>query len=343
MRVFLSVEELKRVLKLIDKTVGTVEKTNRIVGFKYENGFLNLYGSDGCLSLKAKVSEMNPTTLSFSVPLDILKFFVFELSGNISIYSDGNYVVLKAKDENLKLKTERFSFKNFEERYEELINVPINVFVNDLDFVSSHLEEGSYVDFYFGNKVRMVAENGSIINYVVRDKKSKEYSWRIPYYSARHLIKALSEIKSGELIVGEGLNKLVLSSDYLFNVCGEELDHLELVPLENEIEKSEEFLRVSLKSIRRFLRRAMISGRYSRLKIFGNEKGLYFYAFSENMEYRGHIDISSKYIFQTTTNAYFLRSALNRIGSETLLFFKGEKYLIISTMQKRRFILLPLL
>ncbi|ONN27839.1 hypothetical protein XJ44_02415 [Thermosipho affectus] len=342
MRLKINVDEMKKALKLIDKVVGSVEKINRKVGFSYNSGYLSMFGSDGCLTVKFVVSEMNPTTLSFTLPLDILKFFVYELSGDINIYSDGRYVFLKAKDENLKLKIEDFHLKDFEDRYEKLLDISRSTFLNDLDFVSSHLEEGNFVDLFFGNGFRLVAENNGIINYVRRDNKSSTFSWRIPYYSSRHLIKALQLLKGREIELGYGLRHMVLKSDQLFNVCGENLNEEMIYLLEEEFSNAKEFMRISLKNLKRFLRRSMISGRYSRLKLAGNSAGLFFFASSSDMEYKGHLEISSPEKFQTITNAYFLRSALNRLGSENLIFLKSRKYLLISTINKKRFIFLPL-
>ncbi|ABR30138.1 hypothetical protein SU69_01395 [Thermosipho melanesiensis] len=342
MRLVVNSNEIKKALRLIDKVVGSVEKTNRRVGFAYNHGYLNMFGSDGCLTVKYEVSEMNPTTLSFTLPLDILKFFVYELSGDVYIYSDGRYVFLKAKDESLKLKAEEFHIKKFEERYEKILNVSKNKFLNDLDFVSSHLDESGMVDLFFGDSFKLVAENSGIINYVRRDGKSIPFSWRIPYYSSRHLIKSLQLLNDSDIEIGAGVNALVLKAKHVFNVCGEELDQQALYLLEEELYRAKEFLKVGLKGIRRFLRRAMISGRNSSIKLMGNKNGIFFYASSSKMEYKGHVEIPSPEDFQVITNAYFLRASLNRLGSENLLLMKSNMFLFITTNSKKRFIILPM-
>ncbi|MDK2885545.1 MAG: hypothetical protein PWP54_103 [Thermosipho sp. (in: thermotogales)] len=344
MKVIVNAEKLKRIVLHIDKVCGTVEPINRLVGVSYDNGNLVFYGGDGCFSVKAEVSEMNPTSLRFSTSLDILKYFISELKGNVLIYSDGNFVTFKVKEENLKIRVGKFRFEKFEDRFDVISKISNTFFIKDLDFVSSHLEEGSMVDLFFGNKTKMAAESRDIICYVSRDaiENNSSIFWSIPYYSSRHIVKSLKDDSVRELLVGKGLNYLIFKGEFLYNLCGEEIKENKLIFIEEEIKNGKIIAKIGASHFKHYLRRSMILGRNSQVKISGSRNGIFFYTFSRGMEYKGVLETKIESPFTTIVNAYFFRSALNRIGGENLQIFLGKSHLIISTVQKRRFILLPL-
>jgi len=344
MKVVVGAEKLKRIILHIDKVCGTVEPINRLVGVSYDNGKLVFYGGDGCFSVKAAVSEMNPTSLKFSTSLDILKYFISELKGNVLIYSDGNFVTFKVKEENLKLRAGKFRFEKFEDRFDNISKLNKTFFVKDLDFASSHLEEGSMVDLFFGDKTKIAAQSRDIICYTSRDSIESYDSafWSIPYYSSRHIVKSLKDDSSRELVVGRGLNHLVFKGEFLYNLCGEEIKDNKLFLIEEEINTGKIIAKIGASHLKHYLRRSMILGRNSQVKISGTRKGIFFYTFTKGMEYKGVLETSIQERFTTIVNAYFLRSALNRIGGENLQISLGKKHLIISTVQRKRFILLPL-
>jgi hypothetical protein len=314
------------------------------VGISYDNGKLVFYGGDGCFSVKAPVSEMNPTSLRFSTSLDILKYFMSELKGNVLIYSDGNFVSFKVKEENLKLRVGKFRFEKFEDRFDNISKLNKIFLIKDLDFVSSHLEEGSLVDIFFGEKTKMAAESREIICYTTRETMESYGStfWSVPYYSSRHVVKSLKDDSSRELIIGRGLNHLVFKGEFLYNLCGEEITDNKLYLIEEEINAGKIVAKIGANSLKHYLRRSMILGRNSQVKITGTKRGIFFYTFTKGMEYKGVLETSIQEGFSTIVNAYFLRSALNRIGGENLQISIAKKYLIISTVQRKRFILLPL-
>ncbi|MBO8160917.1 MAG: hypothetical protein H0Z24_04720 [Thermosipho sp. (in: Bacteria)] len=345
MKAVINAEKLKRVISHIDKVAGTVEPTHRIVGVAYHNGNLVFYGGDGCFAVKAEICEINPTSLKFSIFLDILKSFVLELKGNVFMYSDGNYVTLRVKEENLKLKVGKFRFEKFEDRFDIVAKLSKSSFVNDLDFASSHIEEGCMVDMYFGKKVKLISEYKDIICFSLRDSYDSNMSlnWSIPYYTARHIVKSLKDSFSREILIGKGLEHLILQSDYFYNVCGEEIAENRLFLVEDEIKNSKLISKIGSNHFKHYLRRSMILGRNSQVKLSATKRGIFFYTFSRGMEYKGILETNVEGSFTTTANAYFLRSALNRIGGENLILMLGKSHLIISTPQKKRFILLKII
>ncbi|SHH29799.1 hypothetical protein [Thermosipho atlanticus] len=345
MKVTINAEKLKRIIAHIDKVCGSVEPINRLVGISYDNGYLTLYGSDGCFTVKAKITEMNPTSLKFSISLDILKYFISELKGNVFIYSDGNFVTFKVKEENLKLRVGKFRFEKFEDRFDVVSKVSSIFFTKDLDFATSHIEEGCMVDIFFNDKIKIAAEYKNIICYTSRDvlESYSNISWSIPYYSARHIVKSLKDTSSKDLIIGKSLNHMVIKGDFLYNLCGEEIVDNKLFLVEKELKESALISKLSLKHLKHYLRRSMMLGRNSQVKLSGTKRGIFFYTFSRGMEYKGMLEGRIESSFSTIANAYFLRSALNRIGGENLLLMLSKTHLIITTSQKKRFILLPLI
>ncbi|QTA38717.1 hypothetical protein JYK00_04195 [Thermosipho ferrireducens] len=347
MKITIHTEILREAINHIDKICGSIEPSVRYVGFSYNRGYLTLYGTDGCLSVRIPVGKINPTTLSFNASLDILKAFLQDLSGEISLYSDGNYIVLKARSESIKLKVDTFKFTSFEDRAEHLGSIHTGSFVNDLDFVSAHLEEGSMIDIFFHDFLKMAAEHNSIICYTRREmlKFSRTLAWSVPYFSVRHIVKSFKKLPQKELHFGMGINHLVFKSKYTYNLCGENISEnfTRLDLLENEIKNAFFIASSNLKMLRHFLRRSMILGKYTHVKIAGKNDKLIFYSSKNGLEYKGIIKTAVKKTFYTEVPAYFFRSVLNRIGGENIKIALGDKFLIVTTSQHKRYIFLPLL
>uniref|UniRef100_A0A7V4KEK3 DNA polymerase III subunit beta n=1 Tax=Fervidobacterium pennivorans TaxID=93466 RepID=A0A7V4KEK3_FERPE len=354
-------EVLKSIIKKADKVCGTLEPSMRKLVFLSEDERLYIIASDGCLNGYFPVVPFYSKIASpFEIPLDVVKHFVSELSGKISLHFQDGVLSLKSQNETLRLR-----IAPFQKDREEKVFVPKHTegavfskrkLLSELDFASSFLEEGSYVDLYFSrNALEVISQHYGLVAYsrldVERNMENPEsvselnigsFSIRIPYVSARHLIKVLEieETNQVHFSFDPIKNKVVIFSGDMFTMCAdipEETPHM----LRNLCIRFEPKIRILSSLLQRLLRRSLIAGRFSDVEIYSRHGEIVVVSQHGSIAYRGSIPIegeSEEIRFSFQTKAFMLRSVLNRIGSQYVLIDNVNEYVLLAPPSLSRFL-----
>jgi hypothetical protein len=354
-------ELLKGIIKKADKVCGTLEPSMRKLVFLSEDESLYVIASDGCLSGYFPVVPFySKITSPFEVRLDVVKHFVSELSGKIILHFQDGVLSLKSQNEMMRLR-----ITPFQKDREEKIFVPKHpegaVFskrklLSELDFVSSFLEEGSYVDLYFSRSaLEVISQHYGLVAYsrldverntdnpeMVSENDMVSFSVRIPYVSTRHLIKVLEieETNQVQFSFNPIRNKVVIFSGDTFTMCAdipEETPHV----LRNRCSRFEPKIRILSSLLQRLLRRSLIAGRFSDVEIYSRQGEIVVVSQNGPIAYKGSIPIqreSEEVQFSFQTKAFMLRSVLNRIGSQHVLIDNVDEYVLLAPPSLSRFL-----
>lgn len=355
-------EVLKTVIKKADKVCGTLEPSMRKLVFLSEDERLYIIASDGCLNGYFPVcSFYSKISVPFEIPLDVVRHFVSELTGKISLHFQDGVLSLKSQNETLRLR-----ISPLQKDREEKIYVPVNAqgtafskrkLLAELDFASSFLEEGSYVDLYFiRNTLEMISQHYGLVAYsqVEVEKNSEDpgakneqdisnFSIRIPYVSARHLIKVLEieETNQVQISFDPITNKILIFSGDIFTLCTDVPDESpDLV--RNLCSRFEPRIRILSSLLQRLLRRSLIAGRFSDVEIYSRHGELVVVSQHGAVAYKASIPVQNEMQvveFSFQTKAYMLRSAINRIGSQYINIGTVSEYVLLAPPSLSRFLI----
>ncbi|MCX7653483.1 MAG: hypothetical protein N2Z58_02240 [Fervidobacterium sp.] len=349
--------KLKDILKKADKVCGTLEQSNRKISlFSYE-GKLYLLASDGCLYGYFDLAPyLFPKTFQpFEIPLDVVKQFSLELNGKVNLLFQDNMITFKCQNEILRLRVnyagKEICFPKISDLHIRLLRLSRKKFINELDFVSCFLEEGSYTNFFITKDgVEFISHHMGIVSYVRlksesklenKDEEFREFSLRIPYVSSRHIIKALDTEQTEELTIyfdGSVLKLHIEAANY-YTFCG---DLAEESPdrIRNLCRSFEPKLRINSLQLQRLLRRSLILGRFSDVQLYTRSGELVVVSQHGPIAYRGSMEIEINLSFSIKTKAHFLKSALTRIGSQYILVDVIDDYVLLSAPSLSRFLIL---
>ncbi|MEN3042269.1 MAG: hypothetical protein ABDH59_03070 [Fervidobacterium sp.] len=346
--------KLKDILKKADKVCGTLEQANRKISlFSYE-GKLYFLASDGCLYGYFDLAPyLFPRTFQpFEIPLDVVKQFSLELNGKVNLLFQDNMITFKCQNEILRLRVnytgKEISFPKTSDSYIRLYR---KKFINELDFASCFLEEGSYTNFFITRDcVEFISHHMGIVSYVRlksesklenKDEEFREFSLRIPYVSSRHIIKALDNEQAEELAIyfDDSVLKLHIKAMNYYTFCG---DLAEENPdrIRNLCRSFQPKLRINSLQLQRLLRRSLILGRFSDVQLYTRSGELVVISQHGPIAYRGSMEIEINLSFSIKTKAHFLKSALTRIGSQYILVDVIDDYVLLSAPSLSRFLIL---
>lgn len=366
-------EKLKEIIKKADKVCGTLEPSNRKITFFAEEGKLYLFATDGCLGGYFEISQylLSKNFHSFEIPLDVVKQFVAELNGKVSLIYQNGVVTFKCFNETLRL---RANYSSEEVKLPKVpqhsIDISKKQFLNEIDFVSCYLEEGQNINIFINGKVmELISHNFGIVAYSVLkayntqrhvsqeddekgdvqaiknvEDKLKRVALSIPYVSVRHTIKVLDLEDTEELTIrySDVEKKMLIKGKNLYKICGDEPEEGP-----NRIgslcKMFKQKFRINNSQLKRLLRRALIAGKFSDMQLYTRSGELVVVSQHGSIAYRGSMEIGeteSNIQFSIKTKAYLIRSALNRIGSQNVLVDVIEDWAILAAPSLNRFILL---
>jgi len=347
-------EKLKNIVKKADRICGTLEPSTRKLTFFTQEGKLYILASDGCFK---GYFELSPYLFSkpfpaFEIPLDVVKQFSTELAGRVNLLFQDNTITLKCQNEILRLKVNYVGKEiRIPRPYESIIKLSKKKFLNELDFVSCFLEEGSYANvFLTSNFVEFISHHMGIVSYVKSkveklleedNVKFSKMSISIPYVSARHIIKTIDTEETEELRIHftEGEQQLIIQSANFYTSCGD-LPEENPDRIKNLCQMFEAKVRISTTQLQRLLRRALISGKFSDVQLYTRNGELVVVSQSGAIAYKGSIELESTIPFSVKTKAHLLRSALARIGSQNILIDVVQDYVVLSSPSLSRFLIL---
>jgi len=347
---------LKNVIKKADKVCGTLEPSMRKLAlFSSEEKFY-LIATDGCLTGYFPISQFYLKSLPpFEIPLDVVKQFVSELSGKVSLLFQDGTLSFKSQSELLRLriypvqKEKKFIIP----RFSEYTVFSKRKFVSELDFVSSFLEEGSYTDWHYnGHRLEMISQHLGLVAYSVIERTKYDadnenitnianFSISIPYVSSRHLIKVLEGDETENIVVSFDSFKMeiVIKSENIYTMCSDISEH-NPVNIRDICAKFPTNVKLSTALFQRLLRRALISGRFSDVEIYSRHGEIVVLSQHGSIVYKGSIPSSTEQEFSVKTKAYMLRSALNRIGSQYVSIGIVNDYVLMAPPSATRFLIL---
>lgn len=360
---------LKNAVVKADKVCGSLEPSNRKLSFIVDNGRLYAVASDGCLS---GYFDLGPFLFQrpfapFEVPLDILKQFLSELSGHLTLTYQDQIFTLRAMGEVLRLKVNRSSYIERSRGDFSLIKEAVwyagiskRRLLGDLDLVSSFLEEGAKAELHISSAgVEMCSHHAGIASYTSHEWPKLELlnrggSWpvpenlSVPYVTSRHLLKVLEQESSDTVEIshdgsrlffrfGGELGGLPLS---FYSLCGDRTEGF-ISTLRAVTREAQIVGRIPSRHLLRILRRSLIVGRFSEVELRGEPGTVVVFAQHSGIAYRASIDVELDLAFSTRVRAYLLRSALNRLGTQNVLVSVRRDFVLFFTPSLTRFILLP--
>ncbi|WP_448377255.1 hypothetical protein [Fervidobacterium sp.] len=347
-------DTLKNIIKKADKVCGTLEPSMRKLAFFISENMLYLTATDGCLTGYFPVAPFYSKSLPpFQIPLDVVKQFVSELSGKISLIFQDGILSFKAQNELLRLKTiaDQREKEFYIPKLLEYVTFSKRKLVTELDFVSSFLEEGSYADWYYsGLKLEMISHHIGLVAYsnLEREKEDNEnnvnierFSISIPYVSTRHLIKVLEsdESESVYLAFDSDKRELIVKSENIYTTCSDFSEH-EPGKVRDLCARFTSHVKIHASHFQRLLRRALISGRFSDVEIYSRHGEIVVISQHGSVAYKGSIPVSVESEFSVKTKAYMLRSAINRIGSQYISIGVVDDYVLMAPPSTTRFLIL---
>ncbi|RKX45297.1 MAG: hypothetical protein DRP27_04485 [Thermotogae bacterium] len=222
-------EELRKIYRTFDKLTGTVEPSYRVLHFFYRDG-LTLFATDGVAKLEFLASEMPSFDGIYSIPLNDLKVVLqgqrneqitFEFSGkNVNIFTESEFLQVR----NAQRSDFPFHVSN---GFEDICRVFLTSFQESLDFASVVLEEPENAGFViFDNAMYVVgiSHNVGCVAKVGNTELDRLFLGEVPYVTARHLVKSLSEIQEqNRLTIG-------FNGDEISLTCGRFAYHVMLEP-----------------------------------------------------------------------------------------------------------------
>lgn len=359
----LEAERLRESLTKLDKLCGNLEPSNRKLALIPFEGKLYVAANDGCLHGYFELAEHTPQPIfpPFEVPLDIVKQFVSELRGLVTIVHEENLFTLKAEGEVLRLRTAKLQKP---ERYlEDLSRADVlewytgiskRRFTSDLDLVSSFLEEGARAEIHLSaGSLEMCSSHGGILSYTTYELSLDEQlrgmfdgfgeSLSVPYVTARHVLKVLELETSDSLDIAQDRGRFFLRPGNLcgalYSFCGDRTE-LPVAYLRDVTKQIRMGGHVQARALFRVLRRSLVVGRASEVELVGEPGALVAFAQHPGITYRATVDAALDIRFRTRVRAYFLRSALNRLGSQNILVGLSGEFLLLFTPSLTRFVLL---
>lgn len=347
-------EKLKNIVKRADRICGTLEPSTRKLTFFTQEGKLYVLASDGCFK---GYFELAPYLFSkafppFEILLDVVKQFSTELVGRVNLLFQDNTITFKCQNEILRLKVNYVGKEiRIPHLYDSMIKLSKKKFLNELDFVSCFLEEGSYANLFLtSNSVEFISHHMGIVAYVKskveklpeeENLKFDKTSISIPYVSARHIVKTIDTEETEELKIhfAEGEQQLIIQSTNFYTSCGD-LPEDNPDKIRNLCQMFDVKSRVNTTQLQKLLRRSLISGRFSDAQLYTRNGELIVVSQSGAIAYKGSIELESTVPFSVKTKAHLLRSVLARIGSQNILIDVIQDYVVLSSPSLSRFLIL---
>ncbi|MGC9796456.1 hypothetical protein MNL76_05310 [Fervidobacterium riparium] len=348
-------EQIRQAIKKADKVCGTLEPSMRKLTFFAENEKLYLKASDGCFTGFFPLTTFFYKSLHpFEIPLDVVKQFVSELNGKLTLSFQDGILTLKSQNELLRLRMNFIQEEIKLPSFENKVVFQKKRILSELDFVSCFLEEGNYTDlFYAFDRLEIVSSHLGLIAYSKIEnrpineqsdgtgEKPERFSLSIPYVSTRHLLKALDteETDSIELSYNPNSDKLLIYCGDVYTMCG---DKPERTPdrIREVVRSIVPVARVYKEQIQRLLRRSLISGRFSDVEVYSRHDEIVVVSQQGSIAYKGSVSAEVNAEFSVKTKAYLLRSALNRIGSQYVVIGNSGEFTLFSSPSLSRFLIL---
>lgn len=346
----LSTKEHARLLEICEKFAGSVEPGYRYIHFYYWKG-LKIFVTDGCGKLEIPLNKkINAFDGSYAFPIDRAKVLKEQRNDNVDIW-------IKTKDKDLLITTseETLELKNafsperpkMERKFEGLFDQKLTVFKKAINFASSPGDEGDTLGLVStSNKIAIIAQSSNLTTIsFLRTDMERELAVAFPYVTARHLVKTLEHIKAEKVIVGEGIRDLGLKiGKLLFSICRdtEATIDREILSLPENIKESSVY---SKKHFQYALRKmCRVVGRGFSVLLIQNEKGTHFLSKAGNTKYEINIDKKPyKNQIIAKVEPHRLRSAISRMGGESVNITTFDRQMVIHDSAKKYFALFPLI
>ncbi len=340
-------DTFNNLLKKIDRICGTLEPTTRRVGFLRFAGQEYLYGTDGCfegfllISNKAEGKIFQNYISAVEIPLDILKTFLKDVKGDVEISIGTEDIFVKVYRENLKVRTGIID-KTLDFTQEEFSKVDKNVLTKKLDFVSGYLEEGNFVDLFFHpTYLELISHNYGITAYTKLPLETKRVGkLALSFVSVRHFVKTLELEENDEFLISPIDGGVVgTSNDNYYRICASYLQHSS-EKIAEVVRNFEPKAYVEVERFSNMLKKSLVAGKFADVVVYSMDDELVVNSFQRGIVYKATTDITTKerILFSFKTKSYFLRSALVRIGSKKVLFGTYNEYVILSSLNRERFL-----
>ena len=338
---WITLSRLQKLTKFLDYFCGNIEPIHRNIYFFYENG-LKIYATDGCSKVIINFSrEFLPFSGTAIVPIrylkgllrgtpkqsdDIIKIVINKDKMDFELENMTMNIDINRKEQNIEL----------EKTFKVLSEGPLKEFIKALDFVSISANEGDNISIFSRNNNLYFSYSCSYYQLISSSFKTKSnFSFQIPYATARHLVKALSNFKEVNMNLGIKNNNLVFYIPGMFlNVCYQKIEkpYNGLIK-EHYLEK----ISIETEEIKKALNKLYVAFSNNIAFLILSPQTSFIYKDENNSKISWKLPISTKNQYLISIHIKKMRSILTRMNKKTTLYLGKNEIVFINKDFKSRF------
>jgi hypothetical protein len=330
---FISLKQLKKLTEFVDSFCGTTEPSHRKVTFFYDKG-LKVYASDGCAKMLMNFSrDFLPFDGVSIIPIRYLKGL---LRGSKN--QKNSIVKLSILEDKLEIEYDDMTLSAQIQKEEEipyilkeftsLKTLNIKDFYNTLDYVSVSANEDDFIEIYTDkNLLNFRYQNQFYILQSSIKDFNQEINIKIPFTSARHIVKSLKKLnKNNNIAIGyKNETLLIYAPGLIMNICSKENDFLKINFSKSILEK----LQIDPTHLKKALDKFYISFSKNNISylIFKQDHSfLYKKENDSNISWKLPYSTINQYLIKIHIRK--LRSYLSRMKGKITLFFYEDRIMI---------------
>ncbi len=192
-----------RLIKIFDRSIGTIEPAKRKIYFYTDQSKLMAYGSDGCLTTELEISNGDLGEKFYIAPLDDLKMLLSREKDEIVEMKFDSTLQISKGTEILSILHPFGPDPRVVSELSASFKVGKVQFRNAMDIGSILLREGQ--NAFLGSrkgKLFSLSEDHGHIGIAFMDFEGEKFEFEIPYESIRHAVKVFEILKSEKLNIG---------------------------------------------------------------------------------------------------------------------------------------------
>ncbi len=346
MSLSLGSREYDRLVEVCEKLSGSVEPGYRFIKIYFRNE-PRFFATDGCAKLDLPAgSRSSHFEGTYVLPLDYAKALKNQPEeAEISFSFSDETLLLETDTQKLTIqKSKLLGHPEMERKFEYLFGIQVKEFTRKLDYVSSISNEGDLIEIVANNEsVLMISQTTGMTAVSFMDISAKHrFAFSIPYVTSRHLVKALSLAKAGDLSFGTGIAELGLKSGrMLLSLCrlNETRSSAKISSIRNW---SGLPVRIDKRKLTGALRKACsLIGRGLSILLVSENRTVRLYLKAANMRYEEKLTDEFSEDFITRIDPHRLRSALSRLPGDSVLLGKHADAVLMADGKGSHFILIP--
>ncbi|HAA86196.1 MAG TPA: hypothetical protein DCE14_07620 [Kosmotogaceae bacterium] len=346
MSLSLSSQEYDRLIEVCEKLSGSVEPGYRFIKIYFRNG-PRFFATDGCAKLELPAgSGSSCFEGTYVLPLDYAKALKNQPEvSEISFSFSDETLLLETDTQKLTIQKSRLpGHPEMERKFEYLFGIQVKEFTRKLDYVSSISNEGDLIEIAANSEsVLMISQAAGMTAVSFIDIPAKhKFTFSIPYVTSRHLVKALSLTKAGNLSFGTGIAELGLKTGrMLFSLCrlNETKSSAQISSIRNWPGSP---VRIDKRKLTGALRKACsLIGRGLSILLVSENRKVRLYLKTANMRYEEKLTDEFSEDFITKVDPHRLRAALSRLPGDSVLLGRHANAVLLADGKGSDFILIP--